>query len=258
MLSGASQGVRALVRRMLVVATVALVVVGYSGAADSASRAHKVVKGESLTSVAKKYGTSVSRLATANDLKPSAGLRIGQILHIPGRTAAPAQGAVLPSSVRHSVASAKVKKGRWQNIVLHHSGTAEATVKGMDHYHRRVRRMENGLAYHFVIGNGHGMKDGEIHVGSRWTRQLDGGHLRSLAQNKVSLGICLVGNYDQAPPTAAQMRSLKLLLAQLQSRCGLDDDAVVLHREVNVVGTACPGKKFPASALRKDLAALSP
>ena len=67
------------------------------------------------------------------------------------------------------------------------------TVKGMDRYHREVRHMENGLAYHFVIGNGSGMGDGDIGIGSRWTKQLDGGHLTSERQNQVSLGICLVG-----------------------------------------------------------------
>jgi LysM repeat protein len=258
MLSGASQRARALLQRGLGVVLIVLLLGGDSGAAASSGQVHKVVKGESLTSVAKKHGISVALLASSNGLKPNAGLRIGQVLRIP-ETAAPAgRRETLPASVLQAVAEAKVKKGRWQRIVVHHTGTAEGTIRGLDHYHRRVRRMENGLAYHFVIGNGQGMKDGEIHVGSRWSRQLDGGHLRSEAQNKVGLGICLVGNFDQAPPTTAQMRSLKLLVAQLQTRCGIGDKSVVLHREVNVVGTACPGKLFPAATLRKELSSLSP
>jgi len=64
--------------------------------------------------------------------------------------------------------------------------------------------MENGLAYDFVIGNGNGMRDGEIAVGRRWIRQLDGGHLASEEQNKVAIGICLVGNFDKHQPTRGQ------------------------------------------------------
>ena len=60
---------------------------------------------------------------------------------------------------------------------------------------------KNGLAYHFVIGNAHGLGDGEIGVGGRWTKQLPGGHLISEEQNQVSIGICLVGNFDESQPT---------------------------------------------------------
>ena len=46
-------------------------------------------------------------------------------------------------------------------------------MKGMDRYHRDERHMEHGLAYHFVIGNGNGMGDGEIGVGQRWIEDLN-------------------------------------------------------------------------------------
>ena len=106
--------------------------------------------------------------------------------------------------------------------------------------------MEHGLAYHFVIGNGRGMRDGEVAVGERWRKQLNGGHLASTAQNSYSIGICLVGNFDKTKPTAAQMRSLSALCKALMKRCNLATSAVKTHREINVVGTRCPGRHFPA------------
>jgi hypothetical protein len=126
-------------------------------------------------------------------------------------------------------------------------------VKGMDRYHREERQMENGLAYHFVIGNGHGMGDGEIGVGSRWTRQLDGGHLTSLKQNEISLGICLVGNFDRHEPTAKQLQQLKTLVEALLRRCGLSNDAVKTHQQINVLYTRCPGRHFPTKRFLASL-----
>ena len=127
----------------------------------------------------------------------------------------------LPRSIQRAIDQAPVRPGRWQYIVIHHSGVDTGTVKAMDKYHREVRHMENGLAYHFVIGNGSGMGDGEIAVGRRWTQQLDGGHLASEAQNKVAIGICLVGNFDKHQPTAREMESLRALVEALMARCKL-------------------------------------
>src|SRR5438128_11919033 len=86
----------------------------------------------------------------------------------------------------------RVEPGQCKYIEIHHSASPIASVNVMDYYHRVERHMENGLAYHFVIGNGHSMKDGEIAIGRRWSAQLDGGHLASEALNRKSIGICMV------------------------------------------------------------------
>ena len=113
--------------------------------------------------------------------------------------------------------------------------------------------MENGLAYDFVIGNGSGMRDGEIAVGQRWTKQLDGGHLASEAQNKVAIGICLVGNFDTHQPSRREMDSLRALVQALMARCNLTPRAVKTHQQINIVRTRCPGAKFPASSFLESL-----
>jgi hypothetical protein len=215
-----------------------------------ADRMYVVQRNDTLTGIAKANGVSLSLLARHNDLRTDARVRVGQRLRIP----TPADSAVsrdatstLPASIRNAIAQARVKAGRWKHVVLHHSATPNGSVRGMDRYHREQRHMENGLAYHFVIGNGQGMRDGEIGVGNRWKQQLDGGHLASESINHVAIGICLVGNFDETNPTPAQVRSLSALVDALLARCKLPRAAVKTHQQINPVYTRCPGRLFANS-----------
>jgi len=200
---------------------------------------------DTLYDIAKRQGVTVSKLATGNRIDRESRIYVGQRLVIPDAAAAAKPAAKLAAAVQQAIASAPVAPRRWKYIVLHHAAVDEGDVKSLDRYHREVRHMENGLAYHFLIGNGHGMGDGEIAVGNRWKKQLDGGHLHSLAQNQVALGICLIGNFDKHPPTATQLRSLEDLVRALMKRCNLGASAVKTHQQINVVNTKCPGSKFP-------------
>jgi hypothetical protein len=159
----------------------------------------------------------------------------------------------LPPSVAQAIQGARVKKGRWEHIVIHHSATKEGSGKGMDRYHREDRHMENGLAYHFVIGNGNGMGDGEIFIGRRWKEQLDGGHLASHELNEVSLGICLVGDFQKTGPSTKQLNALEALIRSLQSRTQLGDSDVTTHKLIHPKHTQCPGKRFPFEDFKKRL-----
>lgn len=221
----------------------------------AADRMYLVKRGDTLYSVAKKYGVGVLALEKRNGVKPSDRLVVGQKLAIPSsKSTARASKPPIPAAVQKAIASAPVKPGRWKRIVIHHSGTLEGTIKGMNEYHLKERHMVNGLAYHFVIGNGRGLGDGMIYVGNRWRKQINGGHLASEAQNATSLGICLVGNFDLRLPTPAQLNSLTALVRALQARCHLTDKAVVTHQQINVIHTRCPGKRFPIKLFIKGLA----
>lgn len=220
--------------------------------AGAAPKVHVVKPGETLSGLAKRFGVKRQELAAYNELAADAKLLIGQRLRIPPDDRTAALQALDPAALEE-IQNAKVRAGRWKYIVIHHSGVPTGTVKGMDRYHREQRHMENGLAYHFVIGNGHGMKDGEIAVGHRWTAQLDGGHLASEEQNKSAIGICLVGDFEEAKPTWRQTRSLRALVLALLDRCNLDADAVKTHQQINTVYTRCPGRHFPTRAFLKSL-----
>jgi len=162
----------------------------------------------------------------------------------------------LTRSVIEAIRRAPVKRRRWQFIVVHNSGTRQGNARVFDYYHRHVRRMQNGLAYHFVIGNGTSTGNGQVEVGDRWRRQINGGHVHSDYLNNISLGICLVGDFNRGQPTRAQLDACEELIRYLRERCGKTDRGVIPvrpHREMNPPRwpTDCPGDDFPYSWFRR-------
>lgn len=160
----------------------------------------------------------------------------------------------LTPTVRRAIDKAPVKKGRWKYIIVHNSGTNQGNAKAFDSYHRNVRKMSNGLAYHFVIGNGSSSGNGEIEIGNRWVRQINGGHVASDYLNNIAIGICLVGDFNRRPPNQIQMDALAELITYLRSRCGKSAGKVIIvkgHREINPKPTDCPGEKFDLKWLHR-------
>lgn len=238
----------------LAMAMLVAAVPGLPTAAAAAEAVYTVKAKDTLTSIARQHGVPVAVLAKRNGLNLKEVIYVGQRLKIPDTAAQSSQASPrLPTAVQQSITAAPVKPRRWKYIVIHHAAVDRGTAQALDRYHREQRHMENGLAYHFVIGNGNGMRDGEIAVGNRWRRQLDGGHLHSPAQNHEAIGICLIGNFDQTSPTKSQMQSLEALIRALMRRCHLSVTAVKTHQQINVVSTRCPGRHFP---LRELLARL--
>ena len=162
----------------------------------------------------------------------------------------------LTRSVIEEIRRAPVQRRRWQFIVVHNSGTRQGNARVFDYYHRHVRRMRNGLAYQFVIGNGTSTGNGQIEVGDRWRRQINGGHVHSDYLNNISLGICLVGDFNRDQPTRAQLESCEELIRYLRQRCGKIENHFAIvrpHREMNPPRwpTDCPGDAFPYSWFKR-------
>ena len=159
---------------------------------------------------------------------------------------------VLPARARGVAAR------RWSFVVVHHSGTAGGSARAFEAYHRGVRRMARGMAYHFVIGNGRGLGDGEVEAGRRWSLQLPGAHVASALRDgntgvpldDVAVGICLVGNNEVAPPTPRQVRALHALVRSLRRAHRIAAERVVGHNEVPGTHTACPGRHTDMPSLR--------
>ncbi len=156
----------------------------------------------------------------------------------------------LTNSVRKEIDRAPVLRERWRFIIVHNSGTRQGNARIFNYYHKNVRRMKNGLAYHFVIGNGTSSGDGEIEIGDRWRRQINGGHVHSDYLNNISLGICFVGDFNRTQPTRAQLDSAEELIRYLRDRCGKverRDIPVRPHKQMNPPrwATDCPGDDFP-------------
>jgi hypothetical protein len=143
--------------------------------------------------------------------------------------------------------------GEWWYIVIHHSGTASGSAQSFDQNHRETRGWRC-LGYHFVVGNGNGQGDGVIIAGPRWYSQEPGAHANSNEHNVHGIGICLVGNMDEQPPTPAQWAATRALVAQLRRSYNIPPEHVLGHNQVRGGGsTACPGKLTPLGELREEV-----
>lgn len=214
------------------------------------ARIHKVVRGDTLSEIAARHGVSVAALKSRNGLK-SDRIFVGQTLFLPDPGAVAAVPAGVLDEVKEVTRHLHIRPGRWRYIVIHHSGIEDGNAKAYDRAHRE-RGMENGLAYDFVIGNGRDSGDGEIEIGPRWRKQLQGGHVRSAYYNEHGIGICLVGNFEKRRPGKTQMASLIALVDWLRDEAPLGcTPKVTVHRWVDKNHTVCPGRYFPFDELKR-------
>jgi N-acetylmuramoyl-L-alanine amidase len=148
--------------------------------------------------------------------------------------------------------SIRSRPPRWRSIrggpaFLHHTASSQGSVESIHaaHLQRRDRNGNpwRGIGYHFVVGNGNGMGDGEIEPTFRWRQQLQGAHAGEDEHNQHGIGIAVVGNFDLAPPSAAQIAAVRRLTRVLRIRYGIEQSNIIRHSDIKA--TACPGKYFP-------------
>jgi len=176
---------------------------------------------------------------------------------LPDRSLPPARLATLEYEVARWVADERqllhppATTRRWQYIVLHHSASENDSLETIDRFHREVRGWD-GCGYHFIIGNGSYSGDGQIEVSRRWLEQKHGAHTKVPGHpeyNQFGIGICLVGNFEQHPPSARQVQAAQALIAYLMARYAIPPSNVSLHRVLARGRTACPGRYFPEELL---------
>jgi hypothetical protein len=190
---------------------------------------------------------------------------------VPVRTAATAAEAPSGTIARTVAAEAPrilpraaAATGRWQAIVVYDSGSPAGDTASLERRHSRAGLA--GLGYHFVIGNGQGMDDGQVAVGYRWDHQLPGAHavpgmamhagaqgpLDAAALNRGAIAVCLVGNTERRAPTESQLRALHALVRSLRAEFGIDRDRVRFRAELGAPGGDVG--EFPLPAFRAGLA----
>lgn len=141
-------------------------------------------------------------------------------------------------------------RARWQSIVIHHSGSLVGTPVSIakDHEARKIR----GLGHHFIIGNGSGMDDGQVHIGFRWLDQLPGAHAVGPDgdwNNQHAISICLVGDGNRQSFTPGQVQQLRTLVESLRRQLGIPAEQVRLHSDI-APDVSDPGKFFPDHVIR--------
>lgn len=210
---------------------------------DLSANNYTVKNGDTLGGIALIHGISIGDLKRANNLSGDM-IRIGQKLQVP---TAPRMEDLL-GHVRAETAKINVRTDNWIRIVAHHSAIKYGNAAIYDRAHRK-RGMQNGLAYHFVIGNGIDSGDGEIEIGPRWTKQLLGGHVKSYGINLTAIGICLVGNFEATHPTHRQLAAFTQLMDWLRSEIIPKAKKFAGHRDLRGEQTVCPGRNFPLAAM---------
>ncbi|MFO1020612.1 MAG: peptidoglycan recognition family protein [Planctomycetales bacterium] len=139
----------------------------------------------------------------------------------------------------------------WKYIVLHHTAAEKGSVDSIHQAHLARKDSKGkswlGIGYHFVIGNGNGMPDGEIEPTFRWVQQLQGAHAGASdpEYNQKGIGVVLVGNFEKTPPTSKQMIAVKKLVKNLANTYHVPSKNIIGHRDIR--STECPGKYFPFS-----------
>ena len=211
---------------------------------------YTVRRGDSLSSIAAQHGVSTKKLAAMNGIRNANKIKIGQKLKVP--IEGPIELGKLSIANRRILDGIDIKTSKWRHIILHHTATNNGTAAGFDKVHRR-RGMENGLAYHFLIGNGRGMGDGELHICDRWKRQIQGGHMSSTKLNEISIGVCLVGNFEKSKPSEKQMEQLEAVLSYLLEKTRVPLNRITTHTLAHKNHTLCPGKYFPFERIKGKL-----
>ncbi|MEZ5326733.1 MAG: peptidoglycan recognition family protein [Verrucomicrobiales bacterium] len=151
--------------------------------------------------------------------------------------------AYLTSGIRREIDAPGAERRRWDGIVLHQSSTRGGNGAMLALYHDQVLGLGDGLAYHFVIGNGIYSSAGLIEVGERWSIQAPAGSPASDSPDPRSISICLIGDFSDEPPKPEQLDALDELIHYLRAKLG--NIELRSHHRSNDGMTSCPGRYFP-------------
>lgn len=133
-------------------------------------------------------------------------------------------------------------------IIIHHSvtpkgQTLEKSLASFDANHKlRLHPIADSLgyhiAYHYVIGGNGAVKQtrGEDEIGF---------HASNYAENKKSIGICLVGNFDVEQPNKEQLWALRDVIKGIKARHVIKE--VSGHRKY--APKSCPGHNMTDSMI---------
>lgn len=97
----------------------------------AAGALYTVAAGDTLNGVARRHGTTPAALAAANGLTPTAGLRIGQKLRLPGKNAAAAPARITTAAPRNTAKAARaytVQPGDTLYRIAAKNGTTPAAL----------------------------------------------------------------------------------------------------------------------------------
>ncbi len=142
---------------------------------------------------------------------------------------------------------------KWSSIVIHHLGQPAGDLETIDRNHRNAGL--HSLGFHFIIGNGNGLGDGDVQMGNRWHAQSSAAKPKDIQQVNWSDGIisiCLIGNGNRRPFTEQQTLHLSHLVQRLQQELSIPADQVFLESELGGQANS-PGEFFAEAQFKSQL-----
>jgi N-acetylmuramoyl-L-alanine amidase len=127
--------------------------------------------------------------------------------------------------------------GTVTRITVHHTGEHGSwdnlpdteIVQRIESYHRNEKDWA-AIGYHFLVG-----KDGRVYEGR--PAQYQGAHTST--QNENNLGISVIGDFMNRPPSSRQLAALKAFLDDKRSEYGVGRGRIYGHRDLHA--SLCPG-----------------
>ena len=126
-------------------------------------------------------------------------------------------------------------------IAVHHSQRKIDSLKRIKELHVKINKWED-IGYHFLID-----KNGKLYKGR--SEKFIGAHV--YGHNKDSIGICLIGNFDEEKPTKKQIQTLMKFLKQKTEEFKIPIKNILGHREFPEVIKTCPGKFVDMDKIRE-------
>lgn len=144
-------------------------------------------------------------------------------------------------------------------VVLHHSLTKDQKVVDWDaitKYHMQYNGWKNNGYHYGCEFDGDRYK---IKYGRR--EEEEGAHCKDAGMNNMSIGICMVGDFDFVAPDPNQLTLTVDLILDVMRRWNIRPDHVIGHREAQAMAgvpprlrKTCPGKRVNMDAIRALLA----
>ncbi len=128
-------------------------------------------------------------------------------------------------------------------IAVHHSQRKIDSVKRIRKLHVKINKWDD-IGYHYLID-----KKGKLYNGR--SEKFIGAHV--FGHNKNSIGICLIGNFDEESPTKKQIQTLIKFLKQKTKKFKIPIKNILGHREFPNVVKTCPGKFVNMNKIRRRL-----
>lgn len=129
-------------------------------------------------------------------------------------------------------------------ITIHHTaGSRDESIESIAKFHVEQRNFPE-VAYHIAID-----KDGNV----RFLNWLDELTWHDAGSNTNSIGIVLIGNYEEYYPTNSMMQSLEIVTDWLCKNSGIKIRGIRAHKDTPNSATKCCGKNAYEEIKENDI-----